>query len=55
MFWGSFYGKIKGLYIIWEKDWGIITSVSYREYIVLLIYNLIQQYVQEAGEELILI
>jgi len=24
MFWGCFYGHIKGLGIFWEKDWGSI-------------------------------
>jgi DDE superfamily endonuclease len=54
MFWGSFYGKNKGPYVIWEKEWGSISSTSYREHVVPLVYNLIQQHVQETGEELIL-
>jgi transposase len=55
MFWGSFYGATKGPCVVWEKDWGSITSASYREHVVPLIHDQIQRYSQETGQELILI
>jgi hypothetical protein len=40
MFWGSFSGIAgKGRGIFWEKDWGTITSESYCEHIVLIVYG----------------
>ena len=34
MWWGSFYGIIKGPGFFWEKDWGKISGVIYREHTV---------------------
>lgn len=31
MFWGSFWGCIRGPAFLWEKDWGTINGKSYRE------------------------
>ena len=37
MFWGSFYGHIKGPGFFWEKDWGIISGPTYRERTILVV------------------
>jgi transposase len=55
MFWGSFHGSKKGPGIIWEKEWRNITSQSYRDRVVPLIYDYIEQQARERGEHLILI
>jgi DDE superfamily endonuclease len=55
MFWGSFHGATKGPCVVWEKDWGSITSATYQEYVVPLIHDRIHSYLQETGQELILI
>jgi transposase len=47
IFWGSFTGKNKGPALFWEKEWGSIISVSYRERILPLIQRWIQQRRQE--------
>jgi transposase len=55
MFWGSFAGKTKGPAVFWEKDWGNITSESYREHVVPLIDGWIRLRRQHNwAEELIL-
>jgi transposase len=43
MFWGSFAGKKKGPAVFWEKEWGHINSLSYRERVVPLIRQWIEQ------------
>jgi DDE superfamily endonuclease/Transposase len=42
MFWGSFAGSKKGPAVFWEKEWGPITSASYREHVVPLIREWIE-------------
>jgi hypothetical protein len=37
MFWGYFAGTIKGPYLFWEKDWGLINAASYRQHTVPII------------------
>lgn len=37
MFWGCFYGNIKGPGFFWEKDWGSISGPTYREHTVPII------------------
>ena len=37
MFWGSFYGTQKGPILIWDKNWGTLTSDSYCQHILPLI------------------
>jgi hypothetical protein len=44
MFWGSFSGNTKGPSLFWEKDWGTIGSVSYRQHIVPLVHGWIRMY-----------
>jgi DDE superfamily endonuclease len=43
MFWGSFAGSTKGPAVFLEKEWGKITSTSYREHVVLLIREWIER------------
>jgi DDE superfamily endonuclease len=43
IFWGSFSGKLKGPALFWEKEWGSITSESYRERVVPFIQRWIDQ------------
>ena len=43
MFWGCFNAGRKGPGVFWEKDWGSITSQSYREHIIPVINNWIRQ------------
>ena len=37
MFWGSFCGTQKGPILIWDKNWGTLTSDSYCQHILPLI------------------
>lgn len=53
MFWGSFSGHGKGPGVFWEKNWGSITSQSYREHIVPVIHNWIVQVKEGLGDDLI--
>ena len=39
MFWGPFSGSSKGPGIFWEKDWGSISSQSYRDHTVPVIHG----------------
>jgi transposase len=39
MFWGCFAGSEKGPGIFWEKEWGTISSETYRERIVPIIHG----------------
>jgi hypothetical protein len=39
MFWGSFSGSLKGPGIFWGKDWGSISSQSYRDHTVPVIHG----------------
>ena len=34
MFWGCFWGNTKGPGLFWEKDWGSISSATYRKLII---------------------
>jgi hypothetical protein len=34
MFWSSFHGITKGPAVFWEKNWGTIGEITYREHIV---------------------
>lgn len=46
MFWGSISGLYgKGPHVFWEKNWGKITSASYREHIV----SLLEGYIGQTG------
>jgi transposase len=42
MFWGCFYGNIKGPGVFWEKEWGSIKEESYRARIVPIIDGWLQ-------------
>lgn len=41
MFWGSYFGREKGLYFFWEKEWGSINVDSYLERVVPLVANVV--------------
>ncbi len=43
MFWGCFSGYGKGPGIFWEKDWGSISSASYRLHILPVINEWVQR------------
>jgi ketohexokinase/beta-glucosidase len=51
MFWGSFHGVTKGPHLFWEKDWGSISSDSYRERVVSLLCGYSRQLKQEFGAD----
>ncbi|XTI90116.1 hypothetical protein V2W45_1245006, partial [Cenococcum geophilum] len=42
IFWGYFTGGVKGPYLFWEKEWGLINKTLYYKRIILLIYRWIQ-------------
>jgi len=41
MFWGSLFGKEKGPYLFWEKEWGSITAAGYSDNVVPLISSVV--------------
>lgn len=41
MFWGCFYGLIKGFGIFWEKEWGLINEYFYWKNIFFNVYEFI--------------
>jgi len=45
MFWGYISGKYgKGRGLFWEKEWGIIMTKSYCEYIISILFNYLFNY-----------
>ena len=44
MFWGSIIGGKKGPFCFWEKEWGNMTSLGYREHILPLVESYIESY-----------
>lgn len=52
MFWGCFYGNVKGPGVFWEKEWGSIKEESYRARIVPIIDGWIRMN-RDAGHPLV--
>ena len=51
MFWGCFYGSIKGPGVFWEKDWGTINAKTYQERILPIVAQFIADNNGLKGEE----